>query len=100
MDTEAGVMVCKARDAKNCQQLPEVGERLGMVSPSEPPEGSANTCIQASGLLKTVENTFLLFYHPVWSLVTAALGNKHRDLLGRCPRAPWPRPPLFLLTVD
>lgn len=45
MDTETGAMVYKGRDAKNCQQLPEVGERLGMVSPAERPEGSANTCI-------------------------------------------------------
>lgn len=75
MDTEAGVMAYKARDAKNCQQLPEVGERIGMVSPSEPPEGSTNTGTQASRLLNCGEHISVVPPPSVWSSVTAALGN-------------------------
>lgn len=50
VSTKQGMLRTASRSQK-------VGERLEMVSPSEPPEGSANTCIQAHRLLNCGEHT-------------------------------------------
>jgi hypothetical protein len=58
----------KLRNTNDCQQPPELGERNGMFSPSEPPEGANpdDILILDFWLPELEENKLLLFCVSKW----------------------------------